>query len=182
MTANGVSPKRYDFVAQLLHWAMAGILFYLMFFSGFHDLSVEQKAAKVELHAGLGALVLVLGVVRYAWRLARPRPEKLTSDWSWQPRVASLVHNGFYVLFLLAPAIGFVLAGLVDYPVRLFGALDVSGWLSDNAELASTLNSVHGLSSDIIMVLWIVHVLAALHHHFVRRNGLIWRMLPVGGK
>jgi cytochrome b561 len=40
-------------------------------------------------------------------------------------------------------------------------------------------NSVHGFTADLILYLFIIHVAAALYHQFVKRDGLIWRMVPV---
>ncbi len=174
-----IAPARYDLVAQLLHWAMAGILLYLVFFSEFEEVTDAVMESKIELHAGLGLLVVLLGLFRFYWRQARPRPPKLSEGPRWQILAAEYTHRAFYVLFLLAPAAGVVLAGLVAYPVLVFGLVDISGWLADSKGAAEFVNSLHGFTADLIFYLFIIHVAAALYHQFVKRNGLIWRMVPV---
>ncbi len=62
------SPKRYDIVAQLLHWSMALILVYLIFFSHFEDLADEVMISSIKLHSGLGLLIIFLAALRWYWR------------------------------------------------------------------------------------------------------------------
>lgn len=175
-----IAPTRYDLVAQLLHWAMAGILLYLIFFSQYEDVPDAVMEGRIELHAGLGLFVVLLGLFRFYWRQTRPRPSEMSDAPRWQNLAARYTHQAFYGLFLLAPAAGVVLAGLVAYPVRIFGFVEISDWLSDNKEAAEFVNSVHGFTADLILYLFIIHVAAAIYHQFIKRDGLIWRMTPVG--
>ena len=156
---------------------MAAILIYLIFFSHFEELPSNAKEQKIQLHSGLGVLIVALGAIRLYWRRNRPQPADVIMA-AWQRKLTALVHYTFYVLFLIAPAIGFILSGFVSYPVRVFGQFEISGWLRDNEVAASITNSVHGFSTDLITGLLILHVGAALYHHFVLRDGLIRRMLP----
>ncbi len=177
---NRTTPKRYNTVAQLLHWTMAVLLVYLIFFSQYEevpDLLMEQK---IQLHSGLGVIVLILGLFRFYWRRNRPRPAPIETDAPWQKKASEFVHYAFYAIFLIGPVIGFILAGLVSYPVRIFGWLEISSLLQDNTAAASFVNSLHGLTADILTALVVVHIAAAIYHQFIKKNGLIWRMLPFG--
>lgn len=177
-TQTQTTPKRYNIVTQALHWMMAGLLVYLIFFSQFEEVPDASMEQKIQLHAGLGVIVLLLGLFRFYWRKNRPRPAPIETGPLWQQKASEIVHHLFYAIFLLGPLIGFILAGLVAYPVRIFGVLEVSTWLQDNEAAASIVNSMHGLTADILTALLVVHVAAAIYHHFIKRNGLIWRMLP----
>ncbi len=169
---------RYDAVAQALHWLMAAILIYLIFFSHFEELPDLAKEKKVRLHSGLGFLIVALGAFRFYWRRNRPRPAEVATGPAWQKNLASIIHYAFYGFFAIAPATGFVLSGFVSYPVNVFGIIEVSGWLQDSETAARLTNSVHGFSADLMTVLLVLHVGAALYHQFVLRDGLINRMLP----
>ena len=175
-----ISPARYNLVAQGLHWLMAAILIYLILFSSFEEVPDAEMVTRIKLHSGLGILVVVLAIARWFWRRARPRPATITNSPRWQVRAAEAVHYAFYALFLIAPVIGLVLAGLVAYDVSIFGVFSVADWLADNAGAADLVNSFHGFSADVLLALIIVHVAAALYHQFYKRDGLIWRMLPFG--
>ena len=149
---------------------MAAILIYLILFSSFEEVPDAEMVSRIKLHSGLGILVVVLAIA----------PATITNSPRWQVRAAEAVHYAFYALFLIAPVIGLVLAGLVAYDVSIFGVFSVADWLADNAGAADLVNSFHGFSADVLLALIIVHVAAALYHQFYKRDGLIWRMLPFG--
>lgn len=174
------SPARYHLVSQVLHWVMAAILIYLIFFSSFEEASDTEMMSRIKLHSGLGALIVILGLVRWFWRITKPRPAPIENAPKWQEHTTEVVHHAFYVLFLISPALGLILAGLVAYEVRVFGFFDVSDWLGDNMTAAEVINSLHGLTADIFLILIIIHVAAALYHQFIKGDGLIRRMLPFG--
>lgn len=170
--------ERYDLVAQCLHWAMALILVYLIFSSSFEDVSDAVMENRIQLHAGLGLTVIALGLIRWIWRSARPRPRPSGIDSRWQAALAAITHHTFYALFLLAPAFGILLASLVAYPVRPFGAAPIYKWPEDSPAAAEVMNSVHGFAADLILALLILHVGAALYHQFVKRDSILSRMMP----
>lgn len=160
---------------------MAAILAYLIFFSEFEDVPDALMEQNIQLHSGLGVLIVVLGAFRFYWRRSRPRPDPIANEPRWRIKASEFIHIAFYSLFLIAPAVGVVLAGLVAYPVRLFGVVEVSGWLRDNEAAATIANSLHGFTADVMTGLLVLHVGAALYHQFIKRDGLIWRMLPRKG-
>lgn len=176
----GASPERYHWIAQLLHWGMAAILIYLIIFSSFEEATDAEMTERIRLHTGLGFTIVGLALIRWFWRSARPRPAPVENGPRWQIVAAEAVHRAFYLLFLVAPAFGFVLAGLVGYRVKVFGVFDIAGWLADDEGAAEIVNSFHGLAADVLLVLLLVHVAAALHHQFIKGDGLVWRMLPFG--
>ena len=172
------SVERYDLVAQGLHWAMALILVYLIFSSSFEHTPDAVMEERIQLHSGLGLTIVVLGVIRWLWRFVRPRPDEAKFDAPWQRTIANTTHHMFYALFLVTPAIGFFLATLVSYPVRPFGLGPIYRWPEDSPMAADLVNSLHGFAADVILVLLILHVAAALYHQFFKNDALILRMMP----
>lgn len=157
---------------------MALILVYLIFSSSFENVPDAVMEERIKLHAGLGLSIVALGLIRWVWRFTRPRPEAVKFDSAWQKTVANITHHLFYALFLLTPAIGFFLATLVSYPVRPFGFSPIFKWAEDGALSAELVNSFHGFATDVILVLLILHVVAALYHQFIKRDAIILRMTP----
>lgn len=170
--------ERYDLVAQCLHWIMALILVYLIFTSSFEEVPDSVMEERIRLHAGLGLTIAALGVVRWLWRFVRPRPHDIEFDQPWQKTLARAIHQIFYALFLITPAIGFFLATLVSYPVRPFGLGPIFQWPEDSPMVAGMVNSVHGFAADVILALLVLHVAAAVYHQFVKRDALLLRMMP----
>ena len=134
--------------------------------------------SKIKLHSGLGFMIIFLGLFHWYWRLNRPRSPAIIRNPIWQTAISKFVHHAFYVLFLISPAIGIILSGLVSYQVSVFGLFEISNWIKDSETTASLVNSVHGFSAVLILYLLILHVCAACYHHFIKRNGLIYRMFP----
>ena len=64
-TRNTPTPKRYNLVAQALHWVMAVLLIYLIFFSQYEEVPDALMEKKIQLHSGLGTIVLALGLFRF---------------------------------------------------------------------------------------------------------------------
>lgn len=170
--------QRYDWLAQVLHWAMAAILVYLIVTGSFEDVPDNVMEQKIQLHSGLGLMIIVLGLIRWGWRFFRPKPETVVFEKKWQKTIAVVIHQAFYALFLIAPALGVLLATLVAYPVRPFGFSPIYQWPENSPAMADLVNSFHGFAADVIMVLLIVHAGAALYHHFIQRNSVMLRMLP----
>lgn len=177
-TKNKSAPIKYDAIAQLLHWCMAAILGYLMFFSHFENIPDRLIQDKIQLHSGLGLLIILLGIFRWYWRKSRPQPLQVSYPASWQKTLSGFVHHAFYALFLISPLIGVVLAGFVSYDVSVFGLFEISSWLADSESKKSLINSAHGFSADLILFLLVLHVAAALYHQFIIRNNIINRMTP----
>ncbi|NNU17565.1 hypothetical protein HK107_14635 [Parvularcula sp. ZS-1/3] len=162
---------------QIIHWVMAAMIAYLILTSHFEDMESVERAERIKVHAALGAGLFCLGAVRL-WLVRKlPVPDKIAGP-LWQERLAAGVKRAFYVLFFLVPVLGLILAGLVAYDVDLAGAIRVSGWLRDDPSAAALMNSVHGFSVDILTGLIVLHMVGTLYHQFVRRDGLVARMLP----
>lgn len=178
MARDNTPPAKYDAVAQLLHWSMAIMLAYLIFFSQFEAMPEVLVKDKMRLHSGIGLLIIFLGVFRWYWRKHQPQPVTVTYPSAWQGKVSRFVHHAFYTLFLISPLLGMLLAGLVSYEVRVFGLFEISSWLEDSETKRSLINSLHGLSADIMLFLLVLHIAAALYHQFIIRNNLLHRMTP----
>ena len=169
--------KTYTLTAQLLHWAMAGILIYLILFSGFEEMSDPEVLENIPFHALLGLTILILGLIRWVWRLLNPPPEDQESS-VWQLRWAKRMHLAFYALFFIIPVLGVILAGLVNYEVNVYGVFELSSWLKDDPEAAKLTNSLHGFATDVMTALLIIHVAAALYKQFYQGKSTLSRMLP----
>lgn len=166
MSIKGTS-SRYGAVAIALHWASAAAVLAL-FGLGFASANAPdnaRRAALLGLHAPLGLLVFALTLARAAWALLGRRPAPLAGPPRWQRRTARAVHALLYGLLLAMGASGAAL-------VALSGA--APGPLPDpwrhppmRAHLAGAL---------LLLALVGVHVAAALHHQFVRRDGVLARI------
>jgi len=172
--------QAYGAVAQLLHWSIAiGIALQFIWTWRIDEAeSVRQQYALIVQHKSIGMTVLALVLLRIGWRLLN-RPPPLPAGMSnFQRRVAGLTHWALYGLILLMPLSGWAWSSAAGYGAEFFGLVDIPGIVAADEDLADRLEDVHEWLGSAILALVGLHVLAAVYHHFVRRDGLISRMLP----
>jgi len=120
-----------------------------------------------------GGLIVVLMAIRFVVRLRTPRPPRATTGYPWLDRLAPLSHYGFYVLILLLGASGLATAIAAGLPAIVFGG---SGAPLPSSFLIYPARAAHGTIAALLVGLIVLHGLAALYHHFVRKDRLIERM------
>lgn len=166
---------RYGTVAVTIHWISALVILALMG-SGFRAGSLVDSAAKasvLSVHVPLGITVLLLTLARVAWWVFVDRkPPHMEGDPAWQRASAKAVHVLFYVVIFGMAASGIGMMVLSGAGSILFSGSAVP--LPDFQDYAPRLP--HGLGARLMVALLFLHIGAALYHHFIRKDGLIWRM------
>lgn len=167
--------EKYGGVAIALHWATA-VLIVILLVSGFRaaaTIDPIQKAAILRAHAPLGIAVLVLTLARLGWLLVDGKPAPVAGMPRLQRIAAKAVHLLLYVAVVLMAATGIGMFLLSGAGKVVFGA---GGALPDFWQYQPRLE--HFIAARVLIGLLVLHIGAALYHHFVARDGLIRRMLP----
>ena len=131
----------------------------------------------LEGHRHFGLFVLMLFVIRIVTRL---RVGALPSEDGMSVFVrvaATLTHIAMYAVLLALPLLGWALSNAQDKPVHFFG-LTLPALVGADEDLADTLQTWHVDVAWLLLALVLLHVGAALWHHFVRRDGVLHAMLP----
>ncbi|MCB5174972.1 cytochrome b [Microvirga lenta] len=176
MTLKSTS-DRYGTVALALHWASA-VLILILIPLGFAMQAVPDglRPGLYRVHVASGIMVGLLTLVRLVWWRAfdlMSRPGQ--ADASVQHRLARLVHAGFYgvVLALTVSGVGLIVrSGLAP----MLAAGDLSS-MSDLMRQPPRL--AHGFMARLLLALLVLHIAGALYHHWIRRDGVLGRMLPL---
>jgi len=148
-----------------------------------HDKAAHPAAALHQLallarHKSVGLTIFALAIVRLVWRFVSPPPPMPNTMPRWQVKAAQLTHFAFYALLLLLPISGLVMSAASNYPVSYFGWFTIPNIVAPDEALKDIMKERHEMLFDILMVVAVVHVIAALKHHFVDRDGVLRRMLP----
>ena len=142
------------------------------------------------MHKSFGITVLLLSVLRLAWRLFNPPPPEPPMP-RWQLIASQVVHWGFYVIMIGMPLSGWIMvsASPLNLPTLLYKTIP---WphlafihsLPPDAKKAwgHWGGSAHGLLAKLAYVLIGLHIAAALKHQFIDRDNLIARMAPFIGR
>lgn len=171
------SPHRYSPPAVLLHWLMAvgliGAVAVGWYVSGLP--MGLQRLKLINWHKWFGITLLLLAVLRLAWRGTHRAPPDLPMP-RWQSRTAHGVHHLLYLLMFAVPLLGWSYSNAAGFPVVWFGVLPLPDFVGKNKELADVLKGLHKVAAWSLVALILAHVGAALKHQFMDRDRLLDRM------
>ncbi len=140
----------------------------------------------VQIHITSGILVATLILIRIYWRLTSTLPTPPAGEW-YEHLAARLVHGSLYAFMIIMPVTGYFGTHRdAEYlGLTKFGDTNLFAWVAATfnttwEEFEAPLDFVHRDvgSSKLVWMLIVVHVGAALYHHFYRRDATLVRMLP----
>ena len=68
-----------------------------------------------------------------------------------------------------------------NFPVSFFGLFTVPNVVGVNEEFSKGMAAAHEVQGTVLLALIGAHALASLHHHFMRKDGVLRSMLPLAG-
>ena len=171
----------YAGTAKALHWGIVALLI-VQFVLAWTMPEIRRDTKPdtlINLHLSFGALLLGLAVIRLSWRATHGEPPPQGGMPSWQLQSARIVHWLLYGLLFVVPILGWINASWRGFPVSLFGLIELPKLLATRAPGLRWTGDVHGLLANYLMLALVgLHVAAALYHNFIRRDGVLQRMLP----
>lgn len=174
--------SRYSTISIVLHWLIFVLIFANATVGGWmEDAEGLQKFEHFQLHKSLGLAILALSLFRFGWRLTHRWPAFPDRMATWERVLARGTHIAFYVLMIGAPLLGWAAVSAGGAPeTPLFGMLPGPNLPIGQYEgLAGRLGDAHKTMVKAIYVLLALHVAGALKHHFIDRDDVLARMLPV---
>ncbi len=168
----------YGIVSRSLHWIIS-ILIITLLIVGFLMSDMENSNEKFQIygaHKATGVIVLLLVTFRLLWRLMNSAVLMPADLPNWQQKAAYFTHIALYVSMFTMPLSGFLMSVLSGYEVSVYGLFSFAAW-EKNTELARLFALVHGYTAFCFVGLITLHFLAALYHHFIRKDGVLLRML-----
>lgn len=170
----------YTGTAKTIHWLMALLIFALLAL-GFYMADLPLSPAKLKLyawHKWAGVTVFLLTLVRLAWRITHQRPALPWQMSRLQQLAAHAGHIGLYVLMVAIPLSGWLMSSAKGYQTVWFGVLPIPDLIPKNKEVGDLLRDVHESLNLLLITVLIVHIAAALKHHFIDKDEVLRRILP----
>lgn len=177
--ASHAAHSRYSTVAIIFHWTIAllliGNLAGGLLFDWIEDADKSLFFTLVQLHKATGITILALAVLRLAWRLMNPPPPYPDHMTPAERTLAKLSHWGFYVLMIALPLSGWAMVstGKIKFPMLWYGLFEIpplpapTGW---------NYHEAHEILGWVSVAMIVLHVAAALKHHYFDRDDVFARM------
>ncbi|MGA8332277.1 MAG: cytochrome b/b6 domain-containing protein [Mycobacterium sp.] len=177
------APEVHKFtgLSRILHWLTAALVFTALFIGFVMVNTLSGHGALVMVHKSVGALILLVMVVRVVNRLTHHPP-------AWPPTIGALEGKAvvlseklLYALLLLQPLVGWAMLSAAGGPIVVFDSLRLPRIAPFDAQVFWILRQTHSVFAYTLMVVIAAHISAVLWHTFALRDRLIERM-TVGRK
>ncbi len=178
MLAN--STQDWGSISKLLHWSIVGLLltqYTLAWIASGLPLGLE-KLVVLTRHKSFGILILALAATRLTWRLLNPTPALPAGTPQLQRRLARATHGLLYACLFALPLSGWIMSSARNFSVSFFGLFQLPDLVSPGETLYLVSRSVHVGLTWVLLGTVLLHVAAALKHHFVDHDTVLRRMLP----
>lgn len=179
MTRN--STTTWGWPAIALHWIGAALIILLLAHGWWmtHMAPRPERLANYAGHAAMGYDFLVLLVARLLWRWMNPVPALPGDTKPWERLAAHVSHAGLYGLMFATTLVGWGLAGTMRTPLQqdIFGIKVPLIYANPDRAAHEMWEDTHRVLAYVLLALVVVHVAAALYHHFVKRDAVLKRMV-----
>jgi len=168
---------QFAWSSRVLHWLMAAALLAMLCIGAAMVASLGQYQQLVAIHRPLGALILVLAVIRVVNRQLQPLPPFMTTMSARERVLATASERLLYALMFLLPLVGWGMLSAARFPVRV-GPIVLPAILPHSEALYTLLRRAHTVLAYLLFFTFMAHLSAVLFHTLVLRDGLLRRMLP----
>ncbi|MBN8727552.1 MAG: cytochrome b [Xanthomonadales bacterium] len=177
------SAGRWGSVAQSFHWIIVALIL-VQAAIGLYMVGLPKRPSIIPIynfHKSLGLTILLLAVLRLAWRAVDRRPDMPAGMSQAQALGARIGHVLLYGLLFAVPLSGWLFDSASNLrPLYWWGWLKLPHLVEADKAFAQTAQTLH------VAIFWALAVVAAGHaaialvHHFVNRDDVLRRMLPFG--
>ena len=174
----GDDGTNYDGIAIGLHWATAFLVFANFILAQIWDWFPKPTRGLMEsTHMSFGVVLTVILVARLAWRWL-PGHQVAAIEAGWMGIAAKVTHFTLYALLVAEAVLGFAFRWGGGKPMAFFGT-GIPPLIGEMSKpLRRELREFHEWIGWAIVILALLHALAALYHHYVLKDRVLMRMLP----
>ncbi|WP_321449468.1 cytochrome b [uncultured Cohaesibacter sp.] len=171
MTSN--APQKYSSAIILLHWLGALLIIGLIIVGSLmEDMTGASKMQLLSFHYYAGLATGALFLIRLVFFFINARPAADPSWPQWQAKASKAVEGLLYLLPLIMVATGMIAMSI--YGLSSFvESGDYEGYQAAHRIWPML---VHSLTANLLIAALVLHVLAALYHHFVQKDHVFDRI------
>jgi cytochrome b561 len=173
--------RRYTATAIALHWLIA-LLVACSATLGLYMADLPLSPSKLQYyswHKWIGVSIFIFAILRVLWRLTHTAPSMPSAMPRWERGAAAVSHLLLYVLVIVIPLSGWLMSSALGVQTVYLGVLPLPDLVAKDKILGEQLKLVHAGLNWTLAALVGLHVAGALRHHFVSRDDVLQRMLPI---
>jgi cytochrome b561 len=173
------SPASYSASAKLMHWFVAVAVIALLAIGPVMKRLVPEGSLRDNLynfHEALGALVLIVMVVRLARRLTFGVPAPDASMPLVEQQASLWAQYLLYALLFVTTILGWAATNAYGDPVNLFGLFNFPAILAKDQPLSDQIFVWHLICGILIGLIVALHIAGALYHWLIKRDDVLQRM------
>ena len=175
--------RSWGALSKALHWIIVILIINQWVIAARAD-ALPNGLAKLQAlgwHKSFGMTILMLAVVRLAWRLMNPTPDLAGETKPWERLLARLSHFLLYALIFAMPLTGWMMSSARNFPVSWFKLFQFPDLVAPAERMFHRMHDLHHQLFAALVIVALLHIAGALKHHFIDKNDVLKRMLPFGG-
>lgn len=186
------TPNNYGYIAKWIHWLIAllfiGSYSAVYFRHWFTEEKTPENWTALQLHLSIGITIAAVVVLRIIWRNMNQNPAPEPGS-KLAHLAAHLGHYALYAVMILMPITGYIGTGvnteyffLFDIPkfesTSIYQLLVTDGLGMTFKEFEAPIDFFHKeiMGVWLVRILIVGHILAALYHHFVKKDRTLKKM------
>lgn len=168
---------------MLLHWVTVILVLLASGTALFREAFARVSMDMIAVHKQAGLAILLVAVVRLAWRLTHRPPALPDTIGRFERRLADTVHRALYGLIILVPLTGWVFVSLapISRPIDYRGPQNIPALpLGTNDSLSFSWHEAHELLGFALIGLFLLHIAGVIRHQLLKGDNLLGRMVAYG--
>jgi cytochrome b561 len=178
-----IRPPAYSPISKWIHWITAlcvlGIIPGGILMTNMDEGPLQNQL--YDMHRSFGVVVFVLALARVTARRMFGTPAPLETLTPLERRASVAVHHSLMALIILMPLIGWLMTSAYRVDVSVFGLFTLPHLMPKSEPIFDALAAAHKWLGLLMAALILSHIGAAIMHTFIKRDGVLQRMLPASG-
>ena len=175
-----IRPPEYSPLSKWIHWITAlcvlGIIPGGILMTHMEEGPLQDRI--FDLHRSFGVLVFALAVIRVVARKAFGTPAPHEALTPFERRASVAVHHSLLALIFVMPLLGWLMTSAYRVDVSVFGLFTLPHLMPKSEPIYDALSATHGWLGYLMGALILSHIGGAIMHTFIKRDGVLQRMLP----
>jgi len=171
--------ESYGKLTVILHWLMAAMIIGLVAAGFLMDMMEkgDLRSFVVTSHKATGFVVIFLGLFRWYWMITNQSPSPLASLTKAEIGISHATKWLLMLLLLVMPISGMLMSMFHGYGINFYGLFNIAPFVAENKDIGKVFGSIHEIGAYAISIVIGLHVIAAIRHHFIKKDDTLNRIL-----